>query len=271
MRLHAAGKASIVWNHSIEEILGDEAGVTGVRLHAAAAGTATRTIAVDGVFIAVGHQPNTQLFDKQLEMRGGYIVVKGGSEGDATATSIPGVFAAGDVADHVYRQAVTSAGTGCMAALDADKYLERVEAEAARRTTRCPRVTHRPARFLDSIAQVDAASWNAWPATAQPFLRHEFLLALEESGCAVPRTGWTARHLVIDDAAGPPAGRPALVSQGAFARRIRVRLLLGQCLCAARAALLSEIAVGRAVHSGARTAVPDRPDCDADAKAMSRR
>ena len=88
-----------------------------------------RSIAVDGVFIAVGHQPNTQLFEKQLEMRGGYIVVKGGSEGDATATSVAGVFAAGDVADHVYRQAVTSAGTGCMAALDADKYLERAEAE----------------------------------------------------------------------------------------------------------------------------------------------
>jgi thioredoxin reductase (NADPH) len=124
--LESAGKASIVWNHSIDEILGDEAGVTGVRLRGAAA---TRTIQVDGVFIAVGHQPNTQLFESQLEMRGGYIVVKGGSEGDATATSVAGVFAAGDVADHVYRQAVTSAGTGCMAALDADKYLERAEAE----------------------------------------------------------------------------------------------------------------------------------------------
>jgi thioredoxin-disulfide reductase len=126
--LASAGKASIVWNHDVDEILGDEAGVTGVRLRAAA-GTATRSLKVDGVFIAVGHQPNTQLFDKQLEMRGGYIVVKGGSEGAATATSIPGVFAAGDVADHVYRQAVTSAGTGCMAALDADKYMERLEAE----------------------------------------------------------------------------------------------------------------------------------------------
>ncbi len=127
--LASAGKASIVWNHAIDEILGDAAGVTGVRLRAAA-GTATRSIEVDGVFIAVGHAPNTQLFEKQLEMRGGYIVVKGGSEGAATATSIPGVFAAGDVADHVYRQAVTSAGTGCMAALDADKYLERFEAES---------------------------------------------------------------------------------------------------------------------------------------------
>jgi len=125
--LQSAGKASIVWNHAIDEILGDDAGVTGVRLRGSTG--ATRSIAVDGVFIAVGHQPNTQLFEKQLEMRGGYILVKGGSDGDATATSIAGVFAAGDVADHVYRQAVTSAGTGCMSALDADKYLERMEAE----------------------------------------------------------------------------------------------------------------------------------------------
>jgi thioredoxin reductase (NADPH) len=126
--LEKAGKASIVWNHAVDEILGDDSGVTGVRLRAAAGGT-TRSLNVDGVFIAVGHQPNTQLFEKQLDMRGGYIVVKGGSDGDATATSIAGVFAAGDVADHVYRQAVTSAGTGCMSALDADKYLERIEAE----------------------------------------------------------------------------------------------------------------------------------------------
>ena len=125
--LESAGKASIVWNHAVEEILGDEAGVTGVRLRAVA-GNATRSLEVHGVFIAVGHQPNTQLFEQQLDMRGGYIVVKGGSDGGATGTSIPGVFAAGDVADHVYRQAVTSAGTGCMAALDADKYLEQLEA-----------------------------------------------------------------------------------------------------------------------------------------------
>jgi thioredoxin reductase (NADPH) len=127
--LASAGRASIVWNHTIDEILGDESGVTGVRMRAAA-GNAMRSINVDGVFIAVGHVPNTQLFDQQLEMRGGYIVVKGGSDGGATSTSIAGVFAAGDVADHVYRQAVTSAGTGCMAALDADKYLEKIEAEA---------------------------------------------------------------------------------------------------------------------------------------------
>ena len=125
----SAGKAAIVWNHTIDEILGDASGVIGVRLRGIAPGAAARTVHVDGVFIAVGHQPNTQLFENQLDMRGGYIVVKGGSEGEATATSIAGVFAAGDVADHVYRQAVTSAGTGCMAALDADKYLERAEAE----------------------------------------------------------------------------------------------------------------------------------------------
>ncbi len=126
-KLESSGKVGITWNHVVDEILGDEAGVTGVRLRAVH-GNATYSLAVDGVFIAVGHQPNTQLFDKQLDMRGGYIVIKGGLDGDATATSVPGVFAAGDVADHVYRQAVTSAGTGCMAALDADKYLERIEA-----------------------------------------------------------------------------------------------------------------------------------------------
>jgi thioredoxin reductase (NADPH) len=126
--LAQAGQVSLVWNHAVDEILGDDTGVTGVRVRATT-GMATRDLKVDGVFIAVGHQPNTQLFEKQLEMRGGYIVVKSGSAGSATATSVPGVFAAGDVADHVYRQAVTSAGTGCMAALDADKYLEQLDAQ----------------------------------------------------------------------------------------------------------------------------------------------
>jgi thioredoxin reductase (NADPH) len=126
--LEKSGKVSILWNHAVDEIVGDDAGVVGVRVRGVHGGT-PRTISVDGVFIAVGHQPNTQLFEQQLEMRGGYIIVKGGSDGDATATSVPGVFAAGDVADHVYRQAVTSAGTGCMAALDADKYLERVDVQ----------------------------------------------------------------------------------------------------------------------------------------------
>ncbi len=124
-RAHA-GKASIVWNHTVEEVLGDESGVTGVRI-APAGGGAPRDLKVHGVFIAVGHTPNTQLFEGQLDMKGGYIQVRTGLEGEATATSVPGVFAAGDVADHVYRQAVTSAGTGCMAALDADKYLERLD------------------------------------------------------------------------------------------------------------------------------------------------
>jgi thioredoxin reductase (NADPH) len=126
--LVSAGKANIIWNHTVQEILGDESGVTGVHLRTAAGGH-TDTLNADGVFIAVGHVPNTQLFEQQLDMRGGYIIVKGGLEGGATRTSIPGVFAAGDVADHVYRQAVTSAGTGCMAALDADKYLELIEAD----------------------------------------------------------------------------------------------------------------------------------------------
>jgi len=125
-----AGKVALCWNHTVQEILGDDAGVTGVRIRDPAG--QSKDLAVHGVFIAVGHQPNTQLFADQLAMQGGYIQVRSGTAGNATATSIDGVFAAGDVADHVYRQAVTSAGTGCMAALDADKYLERQDTEPHR-------------------------------------------------------------------------------------------------------------------------------------------
>ncbi|HLG52295.1 MAG TPA: thioredoxin-disulfide reductase [Steroidobacteraceae bacterium] len=121
------GKVSFLWNHVVEEILGNDQGVTGVRARQIGADAAS-DIAVTGVFIAIGHTPNTGLFQGQLDMENGYIIVKSGRSGDATATSVPGVFAAGDVADHVYRQAVTSAGTGCMAALDADRYLERQDA-----------------------------------------------------------------------------------------------------------------------------------------------
>ncbi|NNC99999.1 MAG: FAD-dependent oxidoreductase, partial [Gammaproteobacteria bacterium] len=106
-----------------DEVLGDDMGVTGVRLKSTQS-ESTSELQVDGVFIAIGHSPNTDIFAGQLDMAGGYIKVKSGSEGDATATSIPGVFAAGDVMDHVYRQAVTSAGSGCMAALDADRFLK---------------------------------------------------------------------------------------------------------------------------------------------------
>ncbi|MBX3702813.1 MAG: thioredoxin-disulfide reductase [Steroidobacteraceae bacterium] len=119
-----AGKVSFLWNHEVDEVLGGDGGVTGVRVRATGDGR-LRDLDVTGLFIAVGHTPNTELFAGQLEMKNGYIVVKTGLSGDATATSVAGVFAAGDVADHVYRQAVTSAGTGCMAALDADRYLER--------------------------------------------------------------------------------------------------------------------------------------------------
>jgi thioredoxin reductase (NADPH) len=117
------GKVSIAWNHTLAEVLGDKSGVTGVRIRSTA-DAKTRDIPLTGCFIAIGHKPNTDIFAGQLEMRNGYIVTKSGLDGNATATSVPGVFAAGDVQDHVYRQAVTSAGTGCMAALDADKYLE---------------------------------------------------------------------------------------------------------------------------------------------------
>jgi thioredoxin reductase (NADPH) len=117
------GNVRVAWHQTLDEILGDATGVTGARLKDARTGV-TQDIAVHGVFIAIGHTPKTQIFEGQLDMFGGYIQVKSGTEGNATATTVPGVFAAGDVADHVYRQAVTSAGTGCMAALDAEAYLE---------------------------------------------------------------------------------------------------------------------------------------------------
>ncbi len=117
------GKVTIAWDHVLDEVLGDNSGVTGMRIKNVGDGS-TQTIDLYGVFIAIGHKPNTDLFVDQLEMKNGYLVVNSGSDGNAQATSVPGVFAAGDVCDHVYRQAVTSAGTGCMAALDAEKYLD---------------------------------------------------------------------------------------------------------------------------------------------------
>jgi thioredoxin reductase (NADPH) len=121
------GNVRIEWNHTLEEVLGDATGVTGMRIRNVKDGT-TKDVELQGVFIAIGHQPNTQIFEGQLDMAGGYIKVHSGTEGNATAASVPGVFAAGDVMDHVYRQAITSAGTGCMAALDAEKYLDALAA-----------------------------------------------------------------------------------------------------------------------------------------------
>jgi thioredoxin reductase (NADPH) len=118
------GNVKIVWNHVVDEVLGDATGVTGVRIAERDNPAAKRDLAAKGLFVAIGHTPNTSLFVDQVEMKGGYIKVKSGLDGNATQTTIPGVFAAGDVADHVYRQAVTSAGTGCMAALDSEAYLE---------------------------------------------------------------------------------------------------------------------------------------------------
>jgi thioredoxin reductase (NADPH) len=121
------GKIEIHWDHTVDEVLGDDSGVTGLRIQHAADAAKKTDLELDGVFIAIGHSPNTSLFDGQLEMKNGYIVVKTGIAGDATATSIPGVFAAGDVMDQVYRQAITSAGAGCMAALDAEKFIDALD------------------------------------------------------------------------------------------------------------------------------------------------
>ncbi len=119
------GRISLVWNHAIDEVLGDDNGVTGVRLRSTM-DDSTRTVEVQGLFVAIGHKPNTGLFEGQLTLNNGYIQVQSGTQGNATATSVAGVFAAGDVADQVYRQAITSAGSGCMAALDAEKYLDQL-------------------------------------------------------------------------------------------------------------------------------------------------
>ncbi|WP_233800274.1 thioredoxin-disulfide reductase [Paraburkholderia sp. HP33-1] len=119
------GVVEIKWNHVLDEVTGDASGVTGLRIKHTQTGETT-DIALQGVFVAIGHKPNTDIFAGQLEMKNGYIITKGGLNGFATATSVPGVFAAGDVQDHIYRQAITSAGTGCMAALDAQRYLETI-------------------------------------------------------------------------------------------------------------------------------------------------
>jgi len=120
------GNITIMWDHNLQEVLGDQSGVTGMRV-AHAKTNETQDIDLMGIFIAIGHKPNTGVFEGQLEINGGYIKVESGLDGNATQTSVPGVFAAGDVMDHIYRQAVTSAGTGCMAALDAEKYLDSFE------------------------------------------------------------------------------------------------------------------------------------------------
>jgi thioredoxin reductase (NADPH) len=119
----AEGKVVLHWHRTLDEVIGDDKGVTGIRIKDTAS-ESTESLTLDGVFIAIGHTPNTGIFEGQLGMESGYITIKSGVEGEATATSVPGVFAAGDVADHVYRQAITSAGFGCMAALDAEKYLD---------------------------------------------------------------------------------------------------------------------------------------------------
>ena len=124
MKRAEEGKVVLHWHRTLDEVLGDDSGVTGIQIRSARDKSTLEQIDLSGVFIAIGHKPNTDLFVNQLAMSGGYLTVHSGTEGGATHTSVEGVFAAGDVADHVYRQAITSAGFGCMAALDAEKYLD---------------------------------------------------------------------------------------------------------------------------------------------------
>ena len=126
MQKVAAGQITLELNHELDEVLGDKSGVTGMRLKSTAGDGGTKEISLTGIFIAIGHKPNTDLFTDQLKMEGGYLITHSGNKGNATATNLVGVFAAGDVQDHIYRQAVTSAGTGCMAALDAERYLDQL-------------------------------------------------------------------------------------------------------------------------------------------------
>jgi len=125
----AEGKISIIWNHQVDQVLGDDRGVNAVRIQHTSDGT-SQDVAVQGLFVAIGHKPNTGIFEGQLAMQDGYLTVQSGTQGNATQTSIEGIFAAGDVADHIYRQAITSAGSGCMAALDAEKYLDQLSKQA---------------------------------------------------------------------------------------------------------------------------------------------
>jgi len=120
------GNINIIWNHQLDEVLGDEMGVTGMRIKESN-GDATQDLELSGIFVAIGHKPNTDIFEGQLDMKDGYLKIHSGTEGNATQTSVEGVFAAGDVCDHIYRQAITSAGFGCMAALDAERYLDDLE------------------------------------------------------------------------------------------------------------------------------------------------
>src|ERR1700683_4255227 len=187
-----AGKMSVLWNHAVDEVLGNAQGVNGVRLRGLD-GSGPRELDITGLFIAIGHTPNTALFNGQLAMREGYLTVKSGLDGDATATSVPGVFAAGDVADHIYRQAITSAGAGCSAGRTLVK-----------------------AEFHRSIQGLGAQEWNALGAAENPFTRHEFLAALERTHCVGPGSGWEPRYLTLRDAAGLAGAAAAFVKRHSF-------------------------------------------------------
>jgi hypothetical protein len=225
-----AGKIEPVWHHTVDEVLGDDAGVTGVRVKSMLDGS-TRDIAVHGFFVAIGHSPNTSLFDGQLAMNNGYLSIQTGLEGNATQTSVPGVFAAGDVADQVYRQAITSAGFGCMAALDAERSWTKPTAVPSGAhdsgpIARCqwPRSHEPPAdpRRRLGWAPCTTGAIRSWRTPSFPGWN---------STAACARTG--AGRRATSRCGTATAGRGgARLPQVQLARRIRVRPCLGACLCA---------------------------------------
>ncbi len=239
MRAPPRARSASAGTSAVDEVLGDDQWRHRRAPRATPRAAACETLPVTGVFIAIGHAPNTSLFDGQLDMRGGYLKVNSGTDGGATATSIPGVFAAGDVADSVYRQAITSAGSGCMAALDADRYPGmRWTHGAIARAAPCARSPRAPAA-LDAVA---AAEWNALAGTDCPFLRHEFLSGAGTQRLRRRQHGLDARPPDPVSTTGRPARRRAGVPQGPFLGRVRVRFRLGTGLPAAWPALLPEAA-----------------------------